>query len=238
MMSKYDSEYEKGRIKVFESFLPAPLRDAAAALDIGAGVGFISRILCSRGYHVTAIEADGQKIAHAFAGTESHPNVKYVEADAVSFDYGEDRYDLIVALELLEHLDPTEVPPVLAKWRRGLKPGGTLIVSTPNWFCLEGLVGAILWPLFKRQPWRAWDTSHRWIPSSFGLMRLIREAGFVVTEASGYFFFPGVFIKLFKDRRSGGFLFSSRRASVSKLAYLGYNFLVIATPHPDQAVSG
>ena len=55
-----------------------------------------------------------------------------IPCDIADFKAGEKKYDVIVVGEVIEHLDPSLVARALEKWRSAAKPGGVLIVTTPN----------------------------------------------------------------------------------------------------------
>jgi len=54
--------------------------------------------------------------------------------DYVSVDEVEGKYDVICAFELIEHIALGEAADMLTKLRRNLKPGGRLVLTTPNVF--------------------------------------------------------------------------------------------------------
>jgi SAM-dependent methyltransferase len=65
----------------------------------------------------------GKKHFHA-------PNVRFAQADCLALPFSPGCFDLVVAFEIIEHLDDPQA--FLAELRRVLDPGGTLILSTPN----------------------------------------------------------------------------------------------------------
>ena len=56
------------------------------------------------------------------------------EHDYLSVDEVEGKYDVICAFELIEHLPLQEAAYMLSKLRKHLKPGGRLVLTTPNIF--------------------------------------------------------------------------------------------------------
>jgi 2-polyprenyl-3-methyl-5-hydroxy-6-metoxy-1,4-benzoquinol methylase len=106
-------------------------------LDFGAGTGYLTKAMYESGRFssVDAIDI----VAHT---DPDDSRITWICSDlneAVSVPAAS--YDLVVAAEVIEHL---ENPRFLAReWFRLLKPGGTLIVSTPNnesWRSLLSLV--------------------------------------------------------------------------------------------------
>jgi SAM-dependent methyltransferase len=80
---------------------------------------------------VEAIELD-----HESAQLARWQGVEVVEADISSIDLGENKYDLVVALDVLEHLKDDEL--VLRKIERCLKVGGRALVAVPAFPFLFG----------------------------------------------------------------------------------------------------
>ena len=98
------------------------------ALDVGCGAGLLAEPLARLGAKVTGVDAAPKLIAvareHAAAmGLE-------IEYRAGELTELEGQYDLVTAMEVIEHVaDPATFVQALAK---RLAPGGVLILSTPN----------------------------------------------------------------------------------------------------------
>src|SRR3954447_22162510 len=99
---------------------------AGRVLDLGCGTGYGSAILAAGGARgVVGVDRSPSAIAHAAA---QHPG-RYVIADAGALPFADAAFDLVVALELIEHLVRPEV--LVGEMRRVLAADGTAIVSTP-----------------------------------------------------------------------------------------------------------
>ncbi|HEV2864107.1 MAG TPA: class I SAM-dependent methyltransferase [Pyrinomonadaceae bacterium] len=94
------------------------------ALEIGCGTGEFSRLLARRAESVLALDLSPQMIRLARERSELQPNVDYVEADVMTFDFPDEQFDCVATLTTLHHL-PTEA--VLRKIRKALKPGGVFV---------------------------------------------------------------------------------------------------------------
>ncbi|MGN6258491.1 MAG: methyltransferase domain-containing protein [Solirubrobacterales bacterium] len=98
-------------------------------LELGPATGYMSRAFTDRGCTVVGIEFDPE-MAHR---AEDHAERVIVgDLDTLDFDaeLGEERFDAIVAADVLEHLkDPLAV---LVKLRRFLQPDGCFVISIPN----------------------------------------------------------------------------------------------------------
>lgn len=94
-------------------------------LEIGCGDGATGELLERRfGCRVTGVELNPH--AAAAAARRIH---RVVAGDVETLEL-DGRYDLVLALELFEHL--TEQEAFLARMRRLLEPDGTLLMSVPN----------------------------------------------------------------------------------------------------------
>ena len=66
--------------------------------------------------------------------------------------------ELVYACHMLEYFDRVEVQPVLAEWRRVLRPGGTLRLAVPDFEALVAVYGKygdlnrLIGPLYGRWP--------------------------------------------------------------------------------------
>jgi 2-polyprenyl-6-hydroxyphenyl methylase / 3-demethylubiquinone-9 3-methyltransferase len=99
--------------------------------DIGCGGGLIAEPMARLGFQVTAIDADEEAIAVAreHAAT-SGPSIDYRYKTAESLAQEGRQFDVILALELIEHVaDPAML---LAACATLVKPGGVFIGATLN----------------------------------------------------------------------------------------------------------
>jgi len=98
-------------------------------LELGCAGGHMSRVLRERGCQVTAIELDGAAAQFAAPFCE---RVVVGDLDHLDFEreLGRERFDVIVAADVLEHLkEPGKVLGTLGAF---LRPEGFVVVSVPN----------------------------------------------------------------------------------------------------------
>ena len=108
-------------------------------LDIGCGDGAYSVRLAPSFRHVDAIDIQADRLAlfeERTAGTALADQITIREMSADKLDYPDDTFDVVTAIEVLEHV--TELDQALAEICRVLKPGGRFAFTTPNrWFPFE-----------------------------------------------------------------------------------------------------
>lgn len=103
-------------------------------LDFACGSGYGSQIIAKGAKRhveeIVAIDIDGETIDYA-KGAYYHPKIQFMQGDAVDPGLAETlgKFDVIVSFETIEHIHEEEL--FLSNIYRMLKPGGTLILSTP-----------------------------------------------------------------------------------------------------------
>lgn len=98
-------------------------------LDCACGEGYGSRILADSARSVTGVDIDSTSIEHA-RRRYGRDGLEFVEASALDLPFDDDRFDAVVSFETLEHL--AEHDELLSEFRRVLKPGGFLLMSSPD----------------------------------------------------------------------------------------------------------
>jgi len=78
----------------------------------------------------------------SFAATSAHAPIRWEVADAQSLGHPDGSFDTVISCETLEHLpNPRSA---IAEFRRVLKPGGRLLLTTPNYMGAMGCYRAYL----------------------------------------------------------------------------------------------
>lgn len=101
------------------------------ALEIGCSIGGASHILLERGFKVYASDISGFAIKGAKKiAVRLKKNISFYNFDVEKGIPIKEKFDIIIALEVIEHLhDPFKA---IAIMKRKLSEKGTLICSTPN----------------------------------------------------------------------------------------------------------
>ena len=108
------------------------LPDAGPVLDIGCGFGLFSLYYAASGpgRFMRGVDLNRRRIALArrAAMRLRLDNVAYEEADARDFK-GDSEVAAAYMLDIVHHVAPTAVPPLLRQLHRAVMPGGTLLVK-------------------------------------------------------------------------------------------------------------
>lgn len=158
-------------------------------LDFGCADGGYDEELLARGADaVSGVDVEEDRIAEA--KRRNLPNTDYVAFDGTTLPFEDARFDGTLMNEVLEHVADEER--ALAEVRRVLKPGGCLVLMSPNrGFPIEGhnvTIGPIticpapLIPWLPERLTHSWTAARNYWPKQ--LERRVSDAGFVIKETS------------------------------------------------------
>jgi len=161
-VQKLTEQYRLGYARLLDKALPAD--KGAAIYDVGCGPGLTLNILRSLGYaklEGTDLSERAIQIARSLT-LEVRPanSIRDLEAKADA------SYDCIFAVDVIEHLQKTDLMKLLEVVRLKLRPSGALILRFPNGD--SPLVGRHLFN----------DISHVWTYTPVALTGLLAMAGF------------------------------------------------------------
>ena len=123
---------------VFESLVPVAGKQV---LEVGCGRGGFSHFLASEGARVCGTDFSTSALELATKKSKGSRvaggSINFVQADAVQLPFDDQRFDIVISCEMIEHLpDPVAA---LREMARVCSPGGLLYLTTPNYLNLIGL---------------------------------------------------------------------------------------------------
>src|SRR5437868_9398773 len=169
---------------LLERYLPrGKTRAERQALDLGCGAGLNLDLLAK---YAEPVGMDFSEEALRFCLERGHKRL--CKADAAELPFRDRQFDIITALDVVEHLDDDLA--ALTELRRTLKPGGLLIMSVPAYPAL----------------WSYWDDilGHRRRYTVKSMREAVTSAGLTVRKASysnGLILAPTVGVRALKSLR-------------------------------------
>lgn len=95
--------------------------------DLGCGEGYGAAGLARHASRLLALDYDAAAAGHAAA---TYPALAVLRGNAVALPLASGRVDTVVSLQVIEHL--WDQPAFAAECLRVLRPGGVLVLTTPN----------------------------------------------------------------------------------------------------------
>ena len=99
-------------------------------LDIASGEGYGSAMLAGASRSVVGVDIDQTAVDRATIRYESHPNLRFLKGECAAIPIPDASVDVVVSFETLEH--HTQHAEMMREVRRVMRPGGWLIISTPD----------------------------------------------------------------------------------------------------------
>jgi ubiquinone/menaquinone biosynthesis C-methylase UbiE len=161
-------------------------RPGGQALEVGPGCGVYLPVLASLFGRVVAADIEEAYLRHAARLRQTLPNLELVRDDVCASSLPEQAFDLVLCTEVIEHIPQSEA--VLRGIRRLLKPGGVLVLSTPQRYSPLELAARIAFLpgviQLVRQVYRepVLETGHVNLMTAHALRRQLHGAGFGIVE--------------------------------------------------------
>lgn len=175
----YEQKYRQGkefqRTSKIYTLECIPRTGNLKILDMGCGTGMNSKVMTDLGHSVVGVDISEQAIKkynlRGFVG--------YVMSIESKLNFSDEEFDLVFCSEIIEHLvNPDNL---VSEAFRILRPGGKLIISTPNsafWvYRIAGVLGKTVSELQHLK--------HIQFFSQKSLRRMIRENHFLVKKEYG-----------------------------------------------------
>jgi SAM-dependent methyltransferase len=181
-MNRY--EVDKRLRLIFDDVLGGFDLTGVLLLDAGCGTGLFSQAACRRRALVTSMDLGEALLAEVAKKCDS----TRVVGDVLALPFVDRTFEVVVCTEVIEHVsEPTSA---VVELMRVLRPGGTLVLTTPNriWHPAIRLAGALkLRPYEGLENWVGWRA----------LERSIESAGLVIRQRRGFnalpFLFPATY---------------------------------------------
>ena len=179
---------------ILKEFIPINSKKSIKLLDIGCADGTTTTQISkmSNLLDVTGIDYFKGAVDHA---KKRNSNIKFVHADVHKLPFKDASYEMVTAIETLEHLkNPNQA---FREIFRILKPRGYLIIGQDT----NSLLFRLIWFLWTRWRGSVWKNSHISCMRPKDLMKVLKKQGFKVEKSKIINFGMEIFIKARKDNR-------------------------------------
>ena len=149
------------------------LADRCAGRDVleaGCGEGYGADLLADVAHHVIGLDYDESAVAHVKA---RYPRVEMRHGNLADLPLPDGSVDVVVNFQVIEHL--WDQPQFVAECLRVLRPGGALMMSTPNRITFSPGLGTPINPFHTREL------------NAAELTELLHSAGFGIEGVYGVF---------------------------------------------------
>lgn len=153
-------------------------------LEAGCGEGYGADLIASVARRVVAVDYDATTVEHVRA---RYPRVQVLAANLAAVPMPDEAVDVVVNFQVIEHL--WDQPQFITECLRLLRPGGRLLMSTPNRITFTPGSDTPVNPFHTREL------------NAAELRELLEEGGFRVESMSGVFHGPTLAAM---DARHGG----------------------------------
>lgn len=148
-------------------------------LDAGCGTGWFSKRACEKGAKVVSMDLGEGLLAQVAKKCDS----ERVVGSILEIPFPDNSFDYVVSSEVIEHTpDPKKA---IQELYRVLKPGGVMVLTTPNkfWYFSLRIANALnLRPYQGLENWTGWRE----------MKRHVQGTGFTIEKMVGVHLFPFV----------------------------------------------
>jgi len=121
LMFKFGTKPNK-KVEELAGILPAN----GNILDLGCGAGGNSIFLAEKGFSVTCVDKDSEVISVI---KQNYPNISAINKSIFDFDFPENKYDLILALNVLNFFKLRDIKTIIDNTIKSLRENGLLYMQ-------------------------------------------------------------------------------------------------------------
>jgi 2-polyprenyl-3-methyl-5-hydroxy-6-metoxy-1,4-benzoquinol methylase len=199
-----------------ETYLKSHKKKPLHVLDAGCGDGVqLQGLTENPELEVWGIDCNPIRTTRAM---QRFRKVNIVLGDLLHTPFKPNTFDIILCSQVIEHISQDDV--LLEELEKVLKPGGILILGTPNEGCL---MARLRNHIFERNIIKS--TDHLQLYKELIIRQKIEEAGFIIEEVMREnWFFPHQLINYYLVNRSWGFKLMNILSRIIPSQTAGYYF--------------
>lgn len=147
-------------------------------LDIGSADGVFTKVILdkSKATEIIGIDVLKKSVDWANKHWKNYPQIRFYLGDAHKLEFPKDTFDVVFALEVLEHVYKPKV--VLQEVKRVLKKHGYAVFLVPS----DSILFKIIWFVWTKFRGKIWDHTHIQTYRNDYLTRLCKKAGFRIEK--------------------------------------------------------
>lgn len=121
------------RFQVAVDYL-SKIKKINSLFDAGTGIGFFLPTLSQLSKKIIALDYAQHTLRYAKAMCKKRKivNINFVQGNLLNLKLGKQKFEVITALSVLEHIPPQKLNILMKNFKKILKPGGYLIAGWPN----------------------------------------------------------------------------------------------------------
>lgn len=160
------------------------------AMEVGVGCGIFSLEMAARGFRVSAIDINARFLANL---SDQKKEIETHLLDATRpLDLGS--HDIVLCTEVLEHVERHQSRGMVNSMFGALRPGGILILSTPQTYSVVELLSRLLsvrpfLALARKMYGQAEELGHINLLTARAVQAQLEEAGFEILSSSRFGFY-------------------------------------------------
>jgi SAM-dependent methyltransferase len=150
--------------------------ESPRSLDVGCSLGYFVEAACRLGWDAYGVDVSGDAVRFC-----RHRGLRCQIVAGAYLPYPDGYFDVLTAWHVIEHV--RDVAQTLDEWARVLRPGGVLVLETPDSDCLKLKLRGGSYARF-------WALGHTYTFNRQNLIPFVEAAGLTVASAP-FFAHPG-----------------------------------------------
>jgi ubiquinone/menaquinone biosynthesis C-methylase UbiE len=107
-----------------------PIISGKKVLDVGCGLAYGTSLMAGSAFSITGIDYDESTVSDNRKRYSDIKNLEFIQSAIPPLPFADNSFDVITAFQFIEHIEKRKE--FLRESLRVLKPGGKILVTTPN----------------------------------------------------------------------------------------------------------
>jgi SAM-dependent methyltransferase len=125
-------------VKILDKY---KIKNETRILEVGTWPGYLAVCFYYMGIETVGLDLLPERILHLH-----EKNINIIKLDlekTASLPFPDNSFDFISTSEIIEHLEKNYLGRIFCEFKRILRPGGIIILTTPNKFSMAGILGRL-----------------------------------------------------------------------------------------------